>query len=323
VNVSTGDYDEIGFASAATGKKVGSVGGKPFGEPGALLRVSREGFRAFLWQGLEVETGKQFTHYTASTSGQTVTAHFSDGSSATGSLLIGADGAHSKTIDQLVGKDNHKPVLSNIVPIMAEADLPLAIYEPLRKLGNAVILATAQGVHLQMGMMSMAPDRSRAHYYWAIMPRRENPKELSDWVTHQASKQELYDFVVELTKDLHPLIKDLVNFGGQEALSVPQVRFLEFEPPSPEAMKEKRVIVLGDAAHSMIPFRGAGANTAILDACDLGGLLVEANKEGKDFAGVLPQYHELMVPRGQENIRSSHAAGEMDERQWAAVFRRP
>lgn len=62
------------------------------------LAVNRMTLREILLSGLEdsVHFGSQFTHYTAEESG-TVTAHFADGSTATGDLLVGADGVNSTT----------------------------------------------------------------------------------------------------------------------------------------------------------------------------------------------------------------------------------
>lgn len=196
VNINTGDHDEIGFVDAGTGEKVGSVGDKPLYEPESILRTSREGFRAFLWRGadLSVSTGKNFTHYT--TDSQGVTAYFSDGSTASGRFLLGADGAHSKLLDELITAARHHASLSKLVPVFAEYDIPPKIYQPLPDRGNSVLLATAGGVYVQIGMMSMKEDKSSAHFFWAIMPQRDSPQELSDWVQH-ASKQELYDFCVE------------------------------------------------------------------------------------------------------------------------------
>jgi 2-polyprenyl-6-methoxyphenol hydroxylase-like FAD-dependent oxidoreductase len=59
--------------------------------------VSRMTLRQVLMTGLEdvITFGKVFTHFDRHTDG-TVTAHFADGSSATGDLLVGADGAGSR-----------------------------------------------------------------------------------------------------------------------------------------------------------------------------------------------------------------------------------
>jgi 2-polyprenyl-6-methoxyphenol hydroxylase-like FAD-dependent oxidoreductase len=89
-----------------------------------------------------------------------------------------------------------------------------------------------------------------------------------------------------------------------------QPRFLEFV--TPETLPTGRVAILGDAAHGMVPLRGAGANTAILDACDLGKLLIEAQKGSRPLDSVLAPYVAKMIPRGRETVLSSRAAGNAD-----------
>ena len=65
-----------------------------------------------------------------------------------------------------------------------------------------------------------------------------------------ASQTEIYEFALESTKHLHPVITDLIRFGGPEGVIKAQPKFLEFVPP--DVMPTGRVTVLGDAAHAMV-----------------------------------------------------------------------
>ena len=64
----------------------------------------------------------------------------------------------------------------------------------------------------------------------------------------------------------------------------------------------------------MVPFRGVGANTAILDACDLSELIAQAIEEdGGSQSGIataLEKYHAQMSPRGRDAVLSSRSVGE-------------
>ena len=51
-----------------------------------------------------------------------------------------------------------------------------------------------------------------------------------------------------------------------------------------------------------MPFRGMGANTAIVDACDLGELIIDVAGSGKDIASMISEYQTVMVPRGRERV---------------------
>lgn len=199
--------------------------------------------RRYLWRenDIPVQASKTFTHYSSDSS--SVTAFFSDGSRATGTLLVGADGLHSRTLDQIVGPDHHKAVPSVWVPFFGEAILSKEVYEPIRKLSTAAILASTSGTRLQLGMLSMSEDRSTCRSFWALMCRRDDPSELIEWVQH-AHRNELYEFVMETTKDWDTRLKKVFEFAGPEALAQPQPKFMEFVPP--DELPRGRVVILGD-----------------------------------------------------------------------------
>lgn len=296
------------------------MGGVPQGQEGHVLRTSRLGLRNFLLENGEfsISLGMHFTHYEEHE--DSVTAFFKDGTSRTGTLLVGADGVHSYVMKQLVGAPNHKPVLSELVPVYGEVKLLPAQYEPLRKLGTAVVLAGTSNVRTMIGMLHMEPDGSSASYFWAVCVRREDPEILYDWLAH-ATRREIYDFALEIMKGQHPVLTDVISLGGPDALVRTQPKFLEYV--TPEDMPNGRVTTLGDAAHVMAPSRGGGANTAILDACDLGDLIVGAHQARKDLASVVDRYLEIMVPRGRKMVLSSRAAGEQKEvEEWVKRFQR-
>jgi 2-polyprenyl-6-methoxyphenol hydroxylase-like FAD-dependent oxidoreductase len=295
--------------NAITGETAGKVGGLAYGLPGSIIRAGREALRAYLWRanGVPVTPNKHFARYIEDENG--VTALFTDGSSSRGSLLVGADGLHSHVRKQLLGTSAQKPVQSQYVPIFGELDLPREQFEPLRRIANAAVLTSAPDLRQQIGMLSMEKDGSKAHYFWALMLRRDDPMALADWVG-KATSQELYDFAVESSQHLHPTLKGFIKYGGPEAMIHPQPKFQELTPP--ETLPEGRVTILGDAAHAMIPLRGAGANTAILDACDLGKLLIKARAEAREPTSVLAPYMAKMIPRGREAVLASRAAGNAD-----------
>ena len=207
---------------------------------------------------------------------------------------------------------------SQYVPIFGETDLPPEQFEPIRELAKSALLTSAPGLRQQIGMLYMNEDRSSAHYFWALMHRREDPEYFAEWV-QKASKEALYDFVVDSTKHLDPIATDVMKFEGPAAIIHPQPRFMEFVPPL--HLPDSRVTVLGDAAHAMIPLRGAGLNTALLDACDLGKLLGRARDQGDDPSSVVKAYLAAMLPRGREAVLASRAAGNADVDDPVAFFK--
>jgi 2-polyprenyl-6-methoxyphenol hydroxylase-like FAD-dependent oxidoreductase len=70
-----------------------------------------------------------------------------------------------------------------------------------------------------------------------------------------------------------------------------------------------RAVLLGDAAHAMLPHHGQGANTTIEDAITLADLLADAAPGGLD--GVLARYGALRVVRTRKIQRSSRATNDL------------
>ncbi|RYF05120.1 MAG: FAD-dependent monooxygenase, partial [Oxalobacteraceae bacterium] len=62
-------------------------------------------------------------------------------------------------------------------------------------------------------------------------------------------------------------------------------------------------VLIGDAAHAMLPHHGQGANTSIEDACVLASLLVGMNTGNRDERFV--QYEALRRPRTRKIQRSA------------------
>jgi 2-polyprenyl-6-methoxyphenol hydroxylase-like FAD-dependent oxidoreductase len=305
VNNGVPDLDVLALLNGSTGEHVASLGGVPITHPGFVLRVGRERLRDFLWAKITVSTGKKFSHYEEDEDG--VVVFFEDGTSARGSILVGADGAHSYVRSQLLGP-NHQPVTSSLVPIVGECELPRHLYEPMHTVGTAAIISSSPGVRYLIGLRSILPDRSSANYYYALCFYSATPEVDSVWA-QTASKESLYEKAVEITKDMPPLLKNIIEYTGVENILTPPLKFVEFVPP--EQIPTGRVTLLGDSAHSMIPFCIAGANSAIQDACDLGRILGRRlTEEGSDFRLAIREYEKLMLPRGRKNVLQSRAVGE-------------
>jgi 2-polyprenyl-6-methoxyphenol hydroxylase-like FAD-dependent oxidoreductase len=117
------------------------------------------------------------------------------------------------------------------------------------------------------------------------------------------------DMAKSLTKDWHPRFKPLFeNMNESEAAFWK----ITCSTPSgvPEWPNEPRVTVLGDAAHSMTPAGGIGANTAVQDSALLGRLLGEA---GGYKEGITAEYEKEMRVYGSVAVAKSYgmASGQM------------
>jgi L-2-hydroxyglutarate oxidase LhgO len=94
--------DVMPLLNAATGEKMKDV---PLGR---IVRVSRRKMRALCKGGLDVRYGKEVVGITYEKGGKGVTLNFADGEVATGMMVVGADGPHSKIRELLLGVEAAK-----------------------------------------------------------------------------------------------------------------------------------------------------------------------------------------------------------------------
>lgn len=294
-----------------SGDILAKIGGAPAGQPGHLIRAKRERLRAFLWEGLDVQCDKHFSHYSEDEQG--VTAFFTDGTSNRGSLLIGVDGAHSPVRAQLLSQMAQP---APFIPIVGTATLSRSQYEPIHSKGSAAVIAGDDDLRWLLSLVSIEPDRASATYFYAVCYRPNDPQSETEWARH-ATKAELFDKVISLTTSTPQFFQHILHDAGVEAMLTPPLRFVEFEPPA--TLPNGRVTLAGDAAHTMMPFKGAGANTAFLDICDLAELLIESKTSGHDLAdkkvatGLLRRYEGTVLPRGKIMVAGSGATGKSME----------
>jgi 2-polyprenyl-6-methoxyphenol hydroxylase-like FAD-dependent oxidoreductase len=66
-----------------------------------------------------------------------------------------------------------------------------------------------------------------------------------------------------------------------------------------------RITLLGDAIHSMTPYRGIGANVAIRDAARVQRALVAARRGERDLIAAIHDYETGMLDYGFRSVRNS------------------
>lgn len=201
-----------------------------------------------------------------------VTVTLADGTEVTGDVLIGADGIHSTVRGQLFGKE-----------------LP-------RYTGNVAwrgLVPAERVAHLDLGRVTgvwMGPNRSIVQYYvaaartfnWIGISRSEQPARES-WLAEGRVEDALAEY-----SGWHTTIRSIIA-------ATPRVlrQALYDREPLPD-WRVGRVVLLGDAAHPMMPFYAQGAAQSIEDAYVLAGCLA-ANPAEPEAA--LTRYVQLRQPR--------------------------
>jgi salicylate hydroxylase len=201
-----------------------------------------------------------------------VTVTLADGTKVAGDVLIGADGIHSTVRGQLFGKE-----------------LP-------RYTGNVAwrgLVPAERVVHLDLGSVTgvwMGPTRSIVQYYvaagrtfnWIGISRSEQPARES-WLAEGRIEDVLAEY-----SGWHATIRTIIA-------ATPRVlrQALYDREPLPD-WRVGRVVLLGDAAHPMMPFYAQGAAQSIEDAYVLAGCLAATPAEPET---ALQRYVQLRQPR--------------------------
>lgn len=285
--------------------------GQQAGPEGSHHSVSRITLRHVLLDGLDdaVYPGKEFTRYEQAPDGR-VTAFFADGTSATGDVLVGADGANSRVRQQYL-PDAHR-IDTGVVAVAGK--LPLTqttrAWLPERLSGSVnnimpprdsfLFTAVWEGDQQRLAITDpgMPPgllfDNTQDYVFWAYAARRAAyPAEPAGDGTA------LRDTITSMISGWHPALLRLV--GESDPATVAPVTIRATAPVRP--WPATRITLLGDAIHNMTPMAGIGANTALRDASLLAGKLASARPQ--TLATAIGQYETAMREYGFAAVRLS------------------
>ncbi|MBB5077786.1 FAD-dependent oxidoreductase [Nonomuraea endophytica] len=286
--------------------------------------VSRVTLRRLLLAGLDdiVHFGKEFTGYRQNAAG-TVTALFADGTSATGDLLVGADGANSRVRRQLLpharrfpapgfGIGGKLPLGDGTAWLPEEMTSTKNMFLPKRDfLFTAVFRrrdtdgTTVEHVGDQIRTAGLNPDllvqdaKDDDYVMWAyVAHRRVLPADLRD---APAGGQRLRELVASRLTDWHPDLREMIT--QTPADTIERFDFATAEPVKP--WPTTNVTVLGDAAHSMPPVGGLGGNAALYDADALRRALIPVGRGEADLLPAVAAYEREMLKNGFAAVRAA------------------
>jgi 2-polyprenyl-6-methoxyphenol hydroxylase-like FAD-dependent oxidoreductase len=320
--------DQASFYNLVSGElrfNMGAIPGSDF------LRVNRARFRQWLATDANVSWGKRYIRHTVETVGAEtkVTAYFDDGTSATGELLVGADGASSPVGTNMRSEDDGLNVLP-IAMIAGEITLDAEQRARMRQLGKAYFGGGTKDRLLFIGLRSVTPDKLQAAYYWMFQWHDETilEAEREHW-TFKASKSERLSFARKMLTEMnaHQPLREIVDLQCEEGERGTMLDsfLIRDRIPTPTPGNEP-IALIGDSAHAMPPYRAQGANMACSDAFTLGRLIVEEATNTTatfDVQKVIRDYEKEMIPRATSWVLATRAGSKNFDNRSVDIMYKP
>lgn len=209
-----------------------------------------------------------------------VTARFADGTTATGDLLIGADGLNS-TVRRLISPDTRPGYAGQYVFYGYTGEGP--------ETGRPETITMVRGSSVAFGY-AVSPE---GETYWFA---RVTDAPLSADAVAGGTPARWRDLLLPLLRKDSTPAADLVA-ATPDHLMVTNAT----ELPTGTPWHSGRTLIIGDAAHAASPATGQGASMALEDAV----VLAKSLRDAPDTESALALYERLRRPRVEHNITVS------------------
>jgi 2-polyprenyl-6-methoxyphenol hydroxylase-like FAD-dependent oxidoreductase len=293
------------------------------GDPvNAHYPVNRIALRHLLLTGLEdvISFNKTFERYEQTDDGK-VTAYFSDGTSASGDVLVGADGANSRVRQQYLpqaprvetgaagigGKvvltDQARAWLPHELTARMNLIMPSDRYclfsapfehahTSAEALGSVREIARAAGLNPDLLI-----DTTRDYILWGFIAQVHD---FSDDM-RRLDGQSLQRVIGRLIDKWHPDLRRLIAEADPESVGFNTFKASTLIGP----WESTNVTLLGDAIHNMPPVGGLGGNMALRDAYALAHTLTDVQHGVMPLLPAIQAYEAGMRKHGFAAVRAA------------------
>ncbi|MCJ1428139.1 hypothetical protein MMC29_006047 [Sticta canariensis] len=244
---------------------------------------------------IPVTYGKKFSHV-LSESPTEVSFEFTDGSSASASLLIGTDGIHS-TVRKYVSPST-SPGYSGVLAITCAVPRSALHFPPDKDYSILPV-----GIHGAQGTFVLAPQDIDGSEVLAGTQKKYPEQTREEWDRLFSAKDELLALLSSNKSTWPSLVQSALNAVPKETLSIWPFYIVPTLPSWTSSSHYNRVLILGDAAHAIPPTAGQGASQAFEDAFSLAFVLSQQSSsqpETPDLAAALgfwQTYREARIKR--------------------------
>ena len=241
---------------------------------------------------------------------------FTDGTSVTGHMIIGADGVRSKVRKQFLPQvklvDLERTIIWGRTPLTPEfekrfnrpdvlAEHIAAMIDPHDK-RRSCFFAPIRWPH-DGKISSISPHLSDRSDYMFVALNFEKPSVKLD--TEEARMQYAHELTKGWNEELKQLVEELTETSAISVYSNrPEIYVWE---------TDDRVTLMGDAIHAMSPSGGSGGLTAVLDAAELTKVLAKSwdGIQWMNLADAFSGYEEGMRVRAKRALDVSFAGGKL------------
>ncbi|MFE5758594.1 FAD-dependent oxidoreductase [Streptomyces massasporeus] len=209
-----------------------------------------------------------------------VTAHFADGGTATGDLLIGADGLNS-AVRRTIAPTARPRYAGERVYYGRTTDAPGS--------GATGVITFIRGASVAFG--HMASPKGETYWFARVAGDPLTPEEIA-----RGTAARHRDLLAPLLREDATPAAAIVAATADDILVTDAT-----ELPRGMPWRSARCLLVGDAAHAASPATGQGASMALEDAV----VLAKALRDAPDPDTALTGYESLRRPRVEHNITVS------------------